>query len=324
MTQLAERPSIPPARARSRHPLEAHATAEPLWAYAGVVVAGLLLLGVVGEFGYLAATAGLAVLLFGGIAVARPAQRSALVHLAVDRADLLVIAITYLVVIGMYRVAFGVIEDQDLLLFAFFGGGMLVGVAVPVIYSVWGRRRSLATLGLSGEQLPRVAAVALLFAATQFAVTFWGYGDFPDTQSIITLLAMALVVGIFETIFFRGFVQTRLERSFGVAPAVFGTALLYGAYHVGYGMNLDEMVFLIGLGIIYAIAYATINNFLVMWPLLTPLGSFFAQLEGGELVGRLPWAALMGIADVVALMATLLWFARKHLKKLDRPVPGAH
>jgi hypothetical protein len=44
-------------------------------------------------------------------------------------------------------VAFRIIEGQDLLLFLFFALGMLVGVASPVICTVWGRGRDVATRG---------------------------------------------------------------------------------------------------------------------------------------------------------------------------------
>lgn len=40
----------------------------------------------------------------------------------------------------------------------------------------------------------------------------------------------------------RGFIQTRLERQFGTAPGIRGTAVLYGAYHLGYGMGTEEML----------------------------------------------------------------------------------
>lgn len=226
-----------------------------------------------------------------------------------------------MVVVALYRIAFVVIDGQDLLLFAFFAAGLLVGVGGPVIYTVWMRGRSLKTLGLATANLPRVAVMALLFAAVQFSITFWGYGDFPATKDVVTLGAMALMVGVFETIFFRGFVQGRLETSFGTAPAVYGAALLYGAYHVGYGMGPQETALLFGLGIIYALAYATTNNFFIMWPLLTPVGSLFAQFDDGELLGRLPWAALLGFADVIAVMAAILWFARRHERKLDSAPP---
>jgi len=319
MSLIEERVQTPhPASPTQASPRVPPRTTQPNWAYAAVAVLGLFLLGVFGGASYLGVATLLAVVLFAGTEVATHQARRHLLHSAIDRIDLIAIVAIYVAVVVLYRVAFGVIEGNDLLLFAFFAAGMLGGVAGPVVYTVWGRRRSLATLGLSTADFPKVATFALVFAAAQFAVTFWGYKDFPGAKSVVTLLAMALVVGIFETIFFRGFIQGRLQASFGTAPAVFGAAVLYGAYHVGYGMDLGEMSFLVGLGIVYALAYAAVNNFFIMWPLLTPLGSFFAQLEDGELVGRLPWAALLGMADVVAVMTTLLWFARKHEKKLSR------
>jgi hypothetical protein len=57
------------------------------------------------------------------------------------------------------------------------------------------------------------------------------------------------------------------------------------------------------------------------------MGSFFAQLESGELAGQLPWAAILGFADVIMLMAAAIWLARRHERKLDRPSdekPSAH
>ena len=39
------------------------------------------------------------------------------------------------------------------------------------------------------------------------------------------------------------------------------------------------MVFLFGLGLVYGIAYACVNNVLVLWPLLIPIGSFFNNLH---------------------------------------------
>jgi uncharacterized protein len=108
------------------------------------------------------------------------------------------------------------------------------------------------------------------------------------------------MVGLFEAIFFRGFVQTRLSASFGPVPGVVAAAALYALYHVGYGMGLREMVFLFALGLVYGIAYACVNNVLVLWPLLIPLGSFYNSLQSGEI--DLPWASIAGFVDVMAIM----------------------
>jgi membrane protease YdiL (CAAX protease family) len=312
----------PPPTVRPRIPLSLGVGA------ASFVIVGLLLMGALDDVPYAIAVGviGAAAVL---IAVTSPSLRSALPWIGgrVDRGDLIALATLYAAVVGLFSLAFrGFTSDDTLGMFLSFGGGMLVGVAGPVLYTVWLRRRSLASLGITLRGWRGVVGPALLFAGVQFAITLWGY-DLPRPVDWVPLLSMALTVGVFESVFFRGFVQGRLEASFGAVPAVAGAAVLYALYHVGYGMGLEEMTFLLGLGIVYAVAFRIANNVLVLWPLLTPLGSFFAQLESGDLAGALPWAAILGFVDVLGLMAAVLWFAHRHERKLDRPsdeTPPAH
>lgn len=86
-------------------------------------------------------------------------------------------------------------------------------------------------------------------------------------------------------------------------------ALLYGLYHVGYGMGLTEIGFLVGPGVVYAVAFAVARNLLVLWPLLTPLGSFFANVRAGEI--HLPWASILGFADVLVVVLAVIMVARR-------------
>jgi uncharacterized protein len=125
----------------------------------------------------------------------------------------------------------------------------------------------------------------------------------------VPLLVMSVVVGFFEAVFFRGFVQGRLEASFGVGPAVLGAAVLYSLYHVGFGMPVDEMVFLFGLGVVYAIAFRMVSNVLVLWPLLTPLGAFYNNLEAGDI--ELPWGSIAGFTNVAMVMAVAIWITHR-------------
>jgi membrane protease YdiL (CAAX protease family) len=104
-------------------------------------------------------------------------------------------------------------------------------------------------------------------------------------------------VGLFEAVFFRGFMQGRLQASLGSGPAVAGAASLYALYHVGYGMGAGELVFLFGLGVVYAVAYRLTENILVLWPLLTPLGAWFNNMEAGDI--QLPLASIAGFVDVL-------------------------
>jgi uncharacterized protein len=167
-------------------------------------------------------------------------------------------------------------------------------------------------LGLGTHQLRPTLLLAVVLGGVQFTIMFWGY-TLPAPVDWVPLLVMSLTVGLFEAIFFRGFVQGRLEHSFGTVPGIVGAAALYALYHVGYGMPIGEMAFLFGLGGVYAIAYRLVDNIVVLWPLLTPIGAFFNNLEAGDIA--LPWASIAGFAEVLAVMAVMIWLAFRHQRR---------
>jgi hypothetical protein len=278
------------------------------------VVIGLLLLDVFGGMTY-------ATVIVAAALVLSLATRQWIVPLrSVDRRDLMWAGLLYLGVVGLFRLAFGVFSaDRTAPMFLAFAGGMLLGTVGPIVYAVWVRGRAFSSLGLGMRNIRTTALLAILFAGVQFSITLWGH-DLPTPVDWVPLLAMSLTTGIFESIFFRGFLQGRLEASFGTAPAVALAAALYGVYHVGYGMGLTDIAFLTGLGVVYAVAYALSGNLLVLWPLLTPLGSFYAFLESGDLLGQLPWAAILGFADVVGVIAAAIVLARRHMRRREDPL----
>ena len=278
--------------------------------WSGWVVAALLLLPVLGGAAYTGVVAGSAavVALLRGI---RPASRGGR-----RPADLVAIALLYVAVVALMRTAFVVFTTANVLgLFLTFAAALVLGVAGPAWYTVWVRRQSLRELGLRRDNWRGTAILGVLFAGVQFGLTLWGTA-LPAPVDWVPLLVMSLVVGVFEAVFFRGFVQGRLEEMFGPVAGVTGAAVLYGLYHVGYGMGVDEIVFLTGLGFVYAIAYSVARNLLVLWPLLTPLGSFYANLEAGDIT--LPWFSIAGFADVLVVMAAALWLAERHARRSVR------
>lgn len=284
--------------------------------WAAWVVVALLLMPLVGqwEWLYLASVAGSAVLLTVVIPPMRPTGDG-------SPRDIAMIAAFYVAVVALMRLAFVVFGTGHIPgLFLSFAGALVLGVVGPVIYTVWTRGGSLADLGLRRNDWRSTGGLALLFAAVQFAITLWGY-RLPAPVDWVPLLVMALVVGVFESVFFRGFIQNRLEASFGSRAGIGGAALLYGLYHVGYGMGLSDLAFLTGLGVTYAVAFSLVRNVLVLWPFLTPLGSFYAQLKAGTI--ELPWASILGFADIAMIMIMIFWMAHRHENKRSAaPAPG--
>jgi len=289
-----------------------------LWA-AFVVVALLLLTVVNGTlYGILIPTAAIVLALFSARSGAFRSMVLKTKDWHIDATDVVVIGGFYLVVVGLFKLAFGVFGIASMWgLFLSFGGALIIGVAGPIIYTVWFRQRPLASLGLGTHRLGSTILLGLAFAAVQFMVTLWGY-KLPAPVDWVPLLLLQITVGFFEAVFFRGFIQGTLERSTGAGPALLVAAALYALYHVGYGMNPTEMVFLFGLGVVYTIAFRITGNLLTIWPLLTPLGGFFNQVHSGQLNGQLPWMSMLGFGDVLGVMGIVIFLAIRHQRRQQR------
>ncbi|MGS0684867.1 CPBP family intramembrane glutamic endopeptidase [Nakamurella sp. GG22] len=233
---------------------------------------------------------------------------------SIDRVDLIVIGSLYIAVVVLYRLAFGYFTVSSVAgLFLCFAGGLLVGVVGPIVYTVRVRGRSLRTLGFRADSWRQALVLGLVFAAIQFWLTLFGYTLPADPVDWVPLLVMSLTVGLFEAVFFRGFIQTRLESSFGRIAGVGGAAAMYAMYHVGYGMHVDEMTFLFGLGVVYAVAFSIVHNLLVLWPLLTPMGGFFANVKAQSF--ELPWMSILGFVDVLVVMAVAVILAVRYERR---------
>lgn len=239
-----------------------------------------------------------------------------------DVRDLIVVVVLYVAVVAAARLAFVWFTTESMVgLFLSYAvvGLLLLGVAGPVVYNVRLRHRPLRSLGVGLHEWRPTLVLGLVFAAVQFSMTLWGY-DLPAPVDWIPLLLMSLTVGVFESIFFRGFIQNRLEASFGPVLGVGLAAAMYGLYHFGYAMGSEEIVFLAGLGVVYAVAFRATRNILILWPLLTPLGSLFNNLEAGDIV--LPWASMAGFGQVLIAMVVVLWVAHQYWKRQPKQAKG--
>ena len=76
------------------------------------------------------------------------------------------------------------------------------------------------------------------------------------------------------------------------------------------------MVFLFGLGIVYAVAYVVVRNVLVIWPFLTPLGGFYNTVAGGEI--EMPLMAVLGFIDILPVMAVIVFLTARWSRRQPR------
>jgi hypothetical protein len=129
---------------------------------------------------------------------------------------------------------------------------------------------------------------------------------------------MALAIGFFEAVFWRGWLQLRLEEAFGILPAILIASALYAVYHIGYGMPASEMVFLFFIGLMFAVVFRITKSVLILWPLFQPGGQLITLVSDGL---TLPFLAFLGFVDALALMLFLVWWANKYYKKHSGTLP---
>jgi membrane protease YdiL (CAAX protease family) len=126
-----------------------------------------------------------------------------------------------------------------------------------------------------------------------------GLGEF-----VASLASIALMAGIGEEIFFRGFVQTRLAERWGTWPAIGVTALAFGIIHIDPVQGLFAFVSGIYLGwmaetfggVRPGIVAHTVNNAMfVVWAAYLP-----------ELESRGAQLAALGVGLVLAAAGALV------------------
>lgn len=212
---------------------------------------------------------------------------------------------SYLLVLGGLSLAFQVFTTARVAAnFITFGPITLalLGIGVPAFYMTQLRRRSLADLGITWRQLGPSLILGLLLGWDTYRETLGALGWQP-TRAMVPLVAMTLAVGIFEAVFFRGWLQLRFEEAFGIVPGLILAALCYSLYHVGYGMTGREMLFLFGLGLTFAAVFRLTKNVFVLWPFYTPVGSLYSNVNEGL---TMPFEATYGFLLTLGLMAALL------------------
>jgi membrane protease YdiL (CAAX protease family) len=218
--------------------------------------------------------------------------------------DTLVALISYGLVVGGLYIAFQVFTTERVAAnFIMFGPVTLalLGVALPVLYTTFVRRRPLADLGITTQNIIPSLALSLLLGWDTYRNTLatldisWGRGMVP-------LVAMVAAVGLFEAVFFRGWLQLRFEDAFGLVPGLLLGALCYGLYHVGYGMNAGEIGMLFFYGLTFGAMFRLTKNIAVLWPFYTPVGSLYTNLVEGL---DLPFEATYGFALTLGLMAAI-------------------
>lgn len=230
--------------------------------------------------------------------------------------DLAAVALSWLLVLaGLYTATMIVGSTVGGGLPYFFLYALLTatvfGIGIPLGWMVIIRKRTLADIGITRRNLGLSLLLQLPFASFELYGLLSGK-NLPGFAQLLPLIALALCIGLFEAIFWRGWVLMRLEEAFGFLPAAILGSALYAAYHIGYGMPIGEMVFLFFIGLMYAAAFRLTGSIFILWPVFQPMGQLITLIKDNL---ELPLIASLGFFEALILMTVLIWLAARYQKR---------
>jgi uncharacterized protein len=234
--------------------------------------------------------------------------------------DMLVVGLSWILVVAALRTATTVVTaERGLLYFLVYAivGATVIGLGIPLLWMVLVRRRPIADLGLTTCRWPLSLGLQALFATVLYFSAYRGdLVDLPPAAQLLPLVALALAIGFFKAVFWRGWVLLRLVESFGIVPAVLLGSLMYATYHVGYRMDISEMVFLFFIGIMFAVVFLVTKSVLILWPVFQPMGQLVTLIEDRL---TLPFLATVGFGEVLIVMVVVAYLAGRYQRKRGTP-----
>jgi membrane protease YdiL (CAAX protease family) len=186
---------------------------------------------------------------------------------------------------------------------------VLCGVALPWGYVLLVERGKLSDLGLTREKLGISLTINIILAALMSLIIIFEadlaamhWGDFAKAA-----VALAGAGGLFEAFLYYGFIHRRLDKAFGMAPAIFLTSLLYVTWHMGMQLPLEAdpvgaVWKLFWVGVMYQSVFSLTHNLWIIWPFFHGVGvmiDFVVNIGAtSRVAAEFPWTVgtLLGMA----------------------------
>lgn len=145
--------------------------------------------------------------------------------------------------------------------------GVFASVLCP-LYVLFREKQDLGAAGVKqvGSRQVLVLAAFVLFSIGGQLVPKIAVGETIQWSVLPVAVLPLTMTTFFEEFLFRGFLQTRIERQFGPAFAVFLSGLLFSLYHLGYPgfRTWDDLLLLFAVGIGFALAFQLSDGNLIV------------------------------------------------------------
>lgn len=177
----------------------------------------------------------------------------------------------WLAITGSMRIAFALplVKEISIFIFCSLLTYFILGLVLPAKLV-----KNTKEIGITKNKWKISLLISILFSSLLIIFPL-SQCHFPKSTQIFRLTLLALCGCLFEAIFFRGYLQTRLENAFGIIPSIFLASICYALYHLSYPgwESLANIKLLFFVGIMYSVLFLFTRNILILWPFSMPIGA---------------------------------------------------
>lgn len=188
------------------------------------------------------------------------------------------------------------------------------GFVVPIGHTLFVEKNPLSELGLTRRRWAlnlAVNAVLAVLLALQFVAETPAGAGLSLTPAALGAVFYLMVAGIFEMLFFYGFLQLRFERAFGIIPGIVLAAAFYSFHHAGFQPEFVKLFF---VGLMYMGVFRTTRSLLIVYPFFWGVGACWDVLvQFGTAPEQLRWSNALVVLGLMALAGVYFYQkAKRH------------
>lgn len=199
---------------------------------------------------------------------------------------------------------------------------IMYGVIFSFLLPLFILRKEKSPLDSIGLKAPGKRQIAVLLAFVIFSVggqliPIAAKGGVIPWDLLPMGIVPLIMTTFFEEFLFRGFFQSRLERDFGVLPAILASGLMFSLYHLGYPgfRTLGDIALLFAVGVGFAAAYKLSgDNFIVAYFVNLPNAFVTYMLKHDQFPVMGMSSTIAGIVTLCVIVTVFYVFVRSNQK----------
>jgi len=204
--------------------------------------------------------------------------------------------------------------------YLFYNGiyGIILSTIVP-LFILYKNKDNLSTMGFQRIYLKQwiVLIIFVSFSMCGQIIPLAVAGTVIQWNLLPICFFPMIMTTFFEEFLFRGFIQTRMEKHFGVIIAILASGLMFSLYHIGYPgfRSLDNLLMLFAVGLGFAIAFKLSGNNLYVSFLVNLPNAFLTYiLKSDRFPVLIIYSTISAIITIILIIVILMMYNKKYIK----------